>query len=60
MYPGSVSDAASLQGLIEEELTAGWLGRATLDASLGAARDAGDNESIISPADRTAAPVSRR
>lgn len=60
MYPGSVSDAPSLQGLIEEELTAGWLGRATLDASLSGARDVGDNASIISPPDRTAAPVSRR
>jgi hypothetical protein len=60
MYPGIVSDASSLQALIEEELMAGWLGRATLDASLGARRDADDNASIISPTDRSAAPVSRR
>lgn len=60
MYPGSVSDTPSLQGLIEEELTAGWIGRATLDASLSSARDVGDDASFIAPPDRTAAPVSRR
>jgi hypothetical protein len=27
MYPGGVSDAAALQGLMEDELSAGWLGQ---------------------------------
>ncbi len=33
MYPGSVSDVLSLQGLIEEELASGWLGEASIDVA---------------------------
>jgi DSBA-like thioredoxin domain len=44
MYPGSVSDVAALQGLIEDELASGWLGEASLDGAV----------------DRAAAPVPQR
>lgn len=33
MYPGSVSDVISLQGLLEEELASGWLGEASIDSA---------------------------
>ncbi len=33
MYPGSISDTATLQGIIEEELASGWLGQASLEVS---------------------------
>lgn len=40
MYPGSVSDVLSLQGLIEEELASGWLGEASIDVADRAAHRA--------------------
>lgn len=44
MYPGSVSDASSLQWLIEEELVQGWLGETSVNGSV----------------DRSPAPVDQR